>query len=248
MAGTTTLIETLKHNLKARGITYKALATKWQLSEASVKRLMSQEDLTLARIEQACQLMKISFADLIKLSPFETETVDQVLKPEHEEEFAKDLPLYHFWNLLIAGQTLKQILKKYDISDNQLQKYLLKLDHMQLLELHPKNRIKLVQAHRNLLRKDGPMGQALLQQAKTSFLDHPFKNTLLEHLRFTLYPLSPQSALRYKAKIDKMITEMKNESEIEGKLPDSIEFGLLSAFRPWKSPLLQALPLRSTSK
>lgn len=245
MSGSLTLIETLKNNLKARGITYKILAEKWHLSEASVKRIMSGGDLSLSRIEEACLLMKISFSELIKLAPFDAETVDQVLKPEHEEEFAKEIKLYHFWSLLVAGQTIKQIEKKYVISVADVQKYLLQLDHMQLIELHPKNRIKILQPNRTLLRKDGPMGRILLEQAKTSFLDHSFKNPLLEHLRFTLYRLSPQSAVRYKAKIDKMISEMKNESEVEGDLPDSIEFGLLSALRPWQSPLLKALPLKT---
>lgn len=237
------LIETLKNNLKARGLTYKSLAVKWQLSEASVKRIMSDGDLSLERIEQACELMKMTFSDLIKLAPFEAET-DQVMKPEHEEEFARELKLYHFWSLLQSGQSVKQIEKKFVITEADIQKFLLKLDHMQLIELHPKNRVRVLQYNQRLLRKDGPMGKVLLQQAKTSFLDHPFKNPLLEHLRFTMYRLSPQSAIRYKAKIDKMVTEMKNESEIEQGLPESIEFGLLAAFRPWQSPLLEALPVK----
>jgi hypothetical protein len=92
------------------------------------------------------------------------------------------------------------------------------------------------------------MGKLLVQQAKTNFLDHSFKNTLLEHLRFTIYRLHPQSALRYKAKIDKLIFEMKSESEIEAHGNESIEFGLLAALRPWQSPLLQAIPLRNDNK
>ncbi|MBC7465661.1 MAG: helix-turn-helix transcriptional regulator [Bdellovibrio sp.] len=244
MATSATLIETLKNNLKARGITYKKLAIKWGLSEASVKRLMSDGDLSLSRIETACELMSISFSELIKLTPFEVEIVDQLLKPEHEEEFAQELRLYHFWTLLLEGQTVRQIEKKYVVSVNDVQKFLLQLDRMKLIELHPKNRVKILEQNRRLLRKDGPMGKVLLQQAKTSFLEHPFKNSLLEHLRFTMYKLSPQSAIRYKTKIDKMITEMKNESQIEAELPESIEFGLLAALRPWQSPLLEALPLK----
>jgi len=244
MNGSTTLIETLKNNLKSRGITYKALGAKWQLSEASVKRLMNGSDLSLGRIEEACELMKISFSELMKLVPFDAEAIDQLLKPEHEAEFAGNLKFFHFWNLISDGQSLKQIEKKYQISANEVQKFLLHLDRMQLIELQPKNKFKVLQGNRKLLRKDGPMGAILLQQAKTSFLDHSFKNQLLEHLRFTTYRLSPQSAVRYKAKIDKIINEMKTESLIEGPLPDSIEFGFLAALRPWQSSLLEALPLR----
>ncbi|MFZ3229346.1 MAG: hypothetical protein WA160_04000 [Pseudobdellovibrio sp.] len=244
MTGSLILIETLKNNLKARGINYKMLGDKWLLSEASVKRIMSQGDLSLERIELACQLMKISFAELIKLSPFEVEVVDQTLLPEHEAEFAKELKLYHFWDLITSGMTVKQIEKKYIISAKEIQRFLLKLDQMKLIELHSNNRVKIIELQRRLLRKDGPMGKALLHQAKTSFLDHPFKNAVLDHLRFSIYRLNPLSATRYKAKIDKMINEMKSESEVEGKLPDSIEFGFLFAFRPWSSQLLEALELK----
>lgn len=244
MQGSALLIETLKSNLKARGLTYKKLASCWQLSEASVKRIMNDQDLSLHRIEKACQLMNLSFAEFMKLVPFDLETTDQTYLPAQEEEFAKEIRLYHFWDLLVSGMSVKQIEKKFIISANEIQKFLLKLDQLKLIELHPKNRIKILEMHRRLLRKDGPMGRVLLAQAKTSFLDHPFKNTSTEHLRFTLYRLNPQSAIRYKAKIDKMIHEMKNESEVEGHLPESIEFGLLAALRPWHSPLLESLEMK----
>lgn len=241
MSGTQTLVDTLKRNLKSRGITYKALGLKWQLSEASVKRIMSEKDLTLERIEQACELMGLSFSELIKLSPFDLETTEQAISPAHELEFSKDLRLYHFWRLLIDGLSLKQIEKKYLITNSEIQKSLLKLDRMGLIELHLNNKIKFLSGNRTLLRKDGPLGKILLEQTKTSFLNHPFKNTSQEHLRFVMYRLSPSSAIRYKAKIDKLINEMKIESEVESKNADSLEFGLLAALRTWESPLLQAI-------
>lgn len=241
MSGTATLVNTLKSNLKTRGITYKTLGLKWQLSEASVKRIMSEEDLTLERIEQACELMGISFSELIKLSPFDLETTDQAISPIHELEFSKDLRLYHLWRLLGEGLGLKQIERKYTISAAEIQKALLKLDRMGLIELHPNNKVKFRSGNRTLLRKDGPLGKILLNEAKTSFLNHPFKNTMQEHLRFVLYRLSPSSALRYKTKIDKLVNEMKIESEVEINNSDSIEFGLLAALRPWESPLMQAI-------
>lgn len=241
MSGTQTLVETLKRNLKSRGITYKALGLKWQLSEASVKRIMSEKDLTLERIEQACELMGLSFSELIKLSPFDLETTDQTISPANELEFSKDLRLYHFWRLLIDGLSLKQIEKKYLITNSEIQKFLLKLDRMGLIELHSNNKIKFLSGNRTLLRKDGPLGKILIEQTKTSFLNHPFKNTAQEHLRFVMYRLSPSSAIRYKAKIDKLINEMKIESEVESKNADSLEFGLLVALRTWESPLLQSI-------
>ncbi|OFZ28323.1 MAG: hypothetical protein A2622_04265 [Bdellovibrionales bacterium RIFCSPHIGHO2_01_FULL_40_29] len=245
MSGTATLVTTLKSNLKSRGITYKALGLKWQLSEASVKRIMSEKDLTLERIEQACELMSISFSELIKLSPFDLETTDQTISPAHEMEFSKDLRLYHFWKLLGDGLGIRQIEKKYIITSSEIQKLLLKLDHLGLIELHSNNKIKFLSGNRTRLGKDGPLGKILIREAKTNFLNHSFKNITQEHFRFVLYRLSPSSAIRYKAKIDKLINEMKIESEVESKNSDSIEFGLLAALRPWESPFRQSIKAKT---
>lgn len=248
MSGALTLIETMKKVLKSRGVTYKSLAQKWKLSEASVKRIMNSGDVSLERIEKACELMEMSFADLIKLAPFDLETTDQTILPEHEEAFAKDLRLYNVWLLLIDGLSAKQIAKKYVITPKELQKITLKLDHLKLIELHPNQRIKVLSPHRTLLRKDGPLGKVILQQAKDSFLNHPFKGPHGEHLRFGLNRLNPQSASRYRARIDKLLHEMKAEGEVESAQGESIEYGLLVAFRPWSSPLMEALEPRKGSK
>lgn len=244
MSGAKTLIETLKHNLKSRGITYSQLAKKWDLSEASVKRIMSEGDISLDRIESACELMGIRFSELIKLTPFDVETTEQTLLPEQEEIFAKEPRLCHFWFEIREGKTLKQIEKEFVISKAEIQKFLIQLDRMQLIELHPKNKIKVIGQNRSLLRREGPLGKVILEQAKTSFLNHSFKSTQQEHLRFCTFSLNPMSAIRYKAKIEKMIHEIRVESEIEKTHPESIEFGLLAAIRPWSSPLAQAMEKR----
>lgn len=248
MSGAVTLIETMKKALKTRGVTYRSLALKWQLSEASVKRIMNSGDVSLERIERACELMQMSFADLIKLAPFDLETTDQTILPEHEEAFAKDLRLYNLWLLLMDGLTAKQIEKKYVINSNELQKLTLKLDHMKLIELHPNQRVKVLTPNRTLLRRDGPLGKVILQQAKDSFLNHNFKGPNGEHLRFGLNRLNPQSASRYKARIDKLLHEMKTESEVESTQSESLEYGLLVAFRPWTSPIMQAIETRKPAK
>lgn len=234
------LVETLKQALKLRQINYKTLAQAWGLSEASVKRIMSQGDITLDRIEQACELMQMSFGELIRMTPFQTEVVDQELLPEHEIEFAKEPRLFHFWSLLSDGQTVKAIERKYEISANEIQKFLSVLDHIGLIEWHPGNKVRILVRNRVRFRKDGPMGKKIVMEAKTSFLNADFKASE-EHMRFGRYKLNPQSANRYKVKMDKLINEMKSESEIEGDQAESVEFGFLLALRPWTSPLLTAL-------
>ena len=68
MDETRQLTEALKRSLKARGLTYAALARRIGLSEASVKRIFARHSFTLRRLEQVCQAAEVSFAELVRLS------------------------------------------------------------------------------------------------------------------------------------------------------------------------------------
>ena len=61
-------VDTLKRCLKARGLTYKDVARKLKLSEASIKRLFSERSFTLQRLEQICLMMYMSFSDLAHIN------------------------------------------------------------------------------------------------------------------------------------------------------------------------------------
>ncbi len=65
MSQTAALIDTLKKTLKANGLTYRKVADKLKLSEASVKRLFAGQNISLNRLEQICQLMDMEISDLV---------------------------------------------------------------------------------------------------------------------------------------------------------------------------------------
>ena len=66
MAETAALLEVLKRQLKARGVTYAQVARHLKLSEASVKRMFSQKEFTLSRIDAICEVAGIEFSDLAR--------------------------------------------------------------------------------------------------------------------------------------------------------------------------------------
>jgi transcriptional regulator with XRE-family HTH domain len=59
-----TLVDTLKRLLKARGMTYGDLAARIGMSEATVKRMFSQKNFTLERLDQVLDASGISFDEL----------------------------------------------------------------------------------------------------------------------------------------------------------------------------------------
>jgi transcriptional regulator with XRE-family HTH domain len=64
MLHATTLVDSLKRELKARGITYADLASRIKMSEASVKRMFSQKNFTLQRLDEVLQAAGIEFSEL----------------------------------------------------------------------------------------------------------------------------------------------------------------------------------------
>ena len=92
MSQTRELLITLKKALKAQGITYAQVAEHLDLTEASVKRLFSQQGFTLERLDQVCQLLDIQISDLVQLMNEQQHQLQQ-LSAEQEQEITCDLKL-----------------------------------------------------------------------------------------------------------------------------------------------------------
>ena len=65
MAQTSTLLIALKKSLKAHGYTYADVAKHIGLTQASIKRLFSEENISLQRLDQICQMMDLEISDLV---------------------------------------------------------------------------------------------------------------------------------------------------------------------------------------
>src|SRR3989449_11082416 len=63
MSASAALIDTLKRELKAQGVTYAAVARALGMSEASVKRMFSRKDFTLKRLDQGRDFAGLELAE-----------------------------------------------------------------------------------------------------------------------------------------------------------------------------------------
>src|SRR5882762_5553359 len=61
-------VEALKRCLRARGMTYAALARELRLSEASVKRMFSRSSFTLSRIEEILAALGLDLHEVARRS------------------------------------------------------------------------------------------------------------------------------------------------------------------------------------
>jgi transcriptional regulator with XRE-family HTH domain len=67
VAQTEALIETLKHALKANGLTYADVARSLDWSEASVKRWFASGNMSIQRFEAICELIGMEMTDLVRM-------------------------------------------------------------------------------------------------------------------------------------------------------------------------------------
>lgn len=235
-------LDALKKALKAKGIVYRDLAKSLKLSESSVKRVLASKSLTLERLEEICVATDIPFAELCRLAEFSRDADSEYFTEEQEKTLAESPRLFHYSMLLVEGHTPQKILRDYDVKPEEAQKFLLTLDRLKLIELYPRDRVKVGASARKRFRKEGPMGKIIFEQARESFLQSRFSGKD-ETVRFQNLHMSPAFFAKAQAKLEKLMIELRDEAGFED--PDATDtFGVLVAMRPWKYTWMDSIKKR----
>lgn len=238
MTQTTRLISTLKKCLKAKGMTYRQLGDALDLSEASIKRLFSEQTFSIKRLEEICDILDLSLYDLAKISA-DADAGPSILTVDQETALAENPKRLVFFYLLLSGRDPESIKADYVVSEEESLHFLLELDRLDLIELHPGNKVRLRTQKNIQWRKDGPIRTRYESMIIKEFLNAPFDPQ--EHrLRFETGKLSDGSQSVMAKKIDRLIREYIELTEIDQALPQekSHNTGLMIAFRPWVFSLL----------
>ena len=135
----------MKGALKERGITYQQVAEALELSEASVKRLFSERQFSLQRLDQICALLGLEITDLVRRLD-QAQRID-ALTTEQEQELVGDDRLLLVAICALNRWSLAQMLRTYQLSEVEAVGRLARLDRMGLIELLPGNRIKPLISH-----------------------------------------------------------------------------------------------------
>lgn len=230
----------LKKALKAKNILYRDIAKALDLSESSVKRILSNKSLSLERLEEICRVAELSLADIIKAANLDEGRRVRMFTVEQEKALAENARLLHFFMMLQEGKTPQKIEKEYEISATEIKKYLFHLDKLNLIELHPRDRVKIREGFIRFNRT-GAVGKALFAQTKTNYLSHDFTGSH-DFITFSFMSLSQASMLKYKAKFEKLIVEMQEESKFESdqNIPGQ-DIGVVVAYRPWQYAYMSAI-------
>ena len=242
MPQTTQLIDTLKKALKAHGKTYADVSQQLQLSEASVKRLFSECSFSLQRLDQVCQLMGMEISDLVQQMDAEAKAPITSLTVEQEKQLAGDVELLLITVCVLNHWTFEQLIDYYRIPETRCIQHLAKLDRLKLIELLPKNRIKLRVATNFQWQEDGPIQRFYKEKLERDFFSSRFNK---EHERLIVINgmLAHSSNAVFQRKLEQLVREFDALNNDDAQLPFDERFGttVVLALRRWKYGLFDNL-------
>jgi transcriptional regulator with XRE-family HTH domain len=233
MTQTSSLVDALKRALKARGITYAQVARAIAMSEASVKRMFSQESFTLKRFDEICRFGGVDIVDLARAAESKEREISQ-LTLEQEREIVGNRKLFLAAVCALNQFTFAQILQTYDLTEAELVRLLTRLDRLKVIELAPGNRIRLLVSRTFSWLPDGPIQQFFKTRAQHEFFRSRFDRDG-ELMLFVNSMLSKSSAAAMIERLKQVANECSRLHEDDVHLPLDKRFGhsLLVAIRPW---------------
>lgn len=239
MAQSIHLINTLKKALKGHGLTYADIAKKIDMSEASIKRMFSEKNFSLKRLEELCQCMDLEISDLLTLMKEDEQNISQ-LSDAQEKEIVNDLTLLLVTVCVLNRWSLKDIMSHYKISETEGIQYLAKLDRLKIIELLPKNKIKLLVASNFTWIENGPIQQFFQSKVEKEFFSTRFNKTN-ERLFVINGMLAENSNAVFQKKMEKLVKEFNDLNDSDAGLPINDRQGttVVMALRQWEYGLFE---------
>ena len=233
MARTAALVDSLKRELRARNITYAAVAARLGMSEASVKRMFSRKAFTLARLDAICELAGMEFSDLARTLSSQDAVISQ-LSYEQEKEFVDNHKLMLVALCTLNHWSFQQIVAVYDLDAAECTRLLARLDRLKFIELMPNNRIRLLVSRAFAWIPDGPIQRLFKEQVHGDFFGSRFDGDD-ELLVLNNAALSRSSVSTLLARLRKTAAEFCGMRSDDASLPlrERAPVTLLLAARPW---------------
>ena len=234
------LVESLKRRLRARGISYAALAKLIPCSEASVKRMFAHRNFDLRRLDRLLEVLDDDLAEVVRDACVARAEL-QALTAEQEAAIVADPILFTIAVCALHQLAIEQITTIYRISPAAAVRALLTLDRMGFLTLHPNNvyRLRLSRTFRWL--RDGPIVRHFRAHAD-DFLNHRFDGPG-ESIGVINVRLSNEKRLALMRRVEELAREYSDSHATDSALPlvRRHPMSLLVAVRSWEPDFMLRL-------
>ena len=241
MPQTRELVTTLKDALKAQGKTYADVAVALELTEASVKRIFSQQNFSLERLDRVCLMLGMEISDLVQMMNERRQQLQQLTWGQ-EQELTGDVTLMLVAVCVLNRWSMDEIVDYYRISEHECIRHLARLDRLKLIELLPKNRIRLLVAPNFSWIENGPIQQFFQKKIGQEFFHTGF-NRDDESLIVLNGMLSSQSNAELQRKLRRLAREFDalNNDDAALDLDERRGATLVLALRDWRFGLFKPI-------
>lgn len=235
------LLQVLRTELRAAGVTYKILAERIGMSESSVKRMFGQKDMTLSRLEQICKAAGVAMEDILRQAADVTPHSDNLTLAQ-EKSLVADPKLLLVAICCLGHWTMEQIIETYELTEAECILHLVGLDRLELIELRPMNKYRLNVSPAFHWRPDGPVQQFFRDHVVADYFAGAFDQKG-ETLMCVPARVSDRSALEMVQKIQHLAAELGRLHQEDRRLkPEERDgFTLLVGFRSWEFSAFTAL-------
>jgi len=152
------IFDMLKRVMRARGMSYRDLGDRLGVSEPSIKRMFSQRDCKMSRLDRICDILDISLSDLeAGAERYDEDPIS--LGQDIELRFAEDVSLFTFFILLREGLSAERIGEAFGLDQFDLFFYARDLEAMALAEVGPGGAISRLEKRPIQFRHDGPLNR-----------------------------------------------------------------------------------------
>jgi len=233
MSGTQTLIQILKTELKAAGVTYATLAAELGMAESSVKRMFAKGDMPLVRLDEICRVLKMDFTELARQVAAQAPMV-KALTEAQEQAVVADRRLLLVAICCMSQWTVAQMQLFYTLSEAELIRYLVALDRLDIIELRPGDRYRLKLAKGFRWRPDGPVMRYFRGSVVGDFYDGGFDGEG-ELLMLVHGSIAKTQAAHLVERLERLGQDFAQQGLLDQKLPESqrASYTLIVGMRSW---------------
>jgi AraC-like DNA-binding protein len=234
MSSTQTLIDVIKAELKAQGLSYADVARELQLSESSVKRMFAAGgEMPLSRVDALCSVLKTDFVELSRQLA-EHQALRMELSLLQERAVVADPKLLLMAICCLSQWTHEQVLATYRLSAAEVTRYLAELDRLGIIELKPLNRYKLRVAKTFRWRPQGPVMQFFRESVMGEFFSGGFDGET-ELLMLVHGQLGHGMARELRSRLQRVAEDFARQHLLDQKLPEAEKkpYTLVMGMRSW---------------
>ena len=214
------VLHKLKELMRQKKLNYAVVARHLKMSESGFKKLMTGRELQLSKIEKICDVLEISFIELMQ--SFEKEKIRGVtFSPEQEEYFLKNHRSFLFyWLLVYERRPLAEVQRILELSLVQSEKILFQLDRYNFLKYYSKDKIQIPKVESVKWIGDSEFIKKIFQQWSILFMERMAKPEIAPDEFFAIHSwqMLPETYLEFIEAFRKLQTQYSTKAIYEMRL------------------------------